>query len=209
MIELERYVQYFRDVDFTPSGTSICRSTDRGVYLPSNPVHILIGLSCLLEAGAISKSDKFLDAGSGDGRVTIGASLLGLDATGVEYDPHLIALARYHATQINVNPTFLQGDFTSDETFYPGNFTDFGVVYNFINNERDIAAKIANESPVGTKFVLYGHMDDKTLPGLDYQFGFKHHDFKTPVNPISPRIGIFHIYRKLPAKRALAPAARL
>ena len=61
MKELERFVEYFREIDVAPCVTHICRVTDVGVYLPSNPVHILTGLYHLLKNGLISPSDKFSD----------------------------------------------------------------------------------------------------------------------------------------------------
>ncbi len=209
MSELEQYVNYFRAVDVPPSKTHICRVTDRGVYLPSNPVHLLLGFIYLLKEGIISQDDSLLDAGSGDGRVAILGSLLGMRSTGVEYDSKLVELARYHAQQLGTDTTFLQGDFTDNATYHPGSFRDFSLVYNFINNEDKVAEKIAQDSREGTKFLLYGCVDNEQFPGLDCTGGFNLHDDLVPTNPIAPRIGAIHIYHKPLGQRVWATTSRL
>ena len=52
----------------------------------------------------------------------------------------------------------LQGDFTDDETYARAGlrFEEFATVFNYINNERAIASKVAQQSPPGTKLVLLG-----------------------------------------------------
>ncbi len=61
--------------------------TGTGEFVPSSRHHVSLGLSRLMVEGILHGDHVFLDAGSGDGRVLVLASLvLGLKTYGVEYD---------------------------------------------------------------------------------------------------------------------------
>ena len=54
--------------------------------------------------------------------------------------------------------SIIRGDFLDDSTYTTNNirFEEFPTIFNYINNERDIAHKIFVQSPSGTKFVVLG-----------------------------------------------------
>lgn len=76
-------------------------------------------VEAMLDLAHVTTRDTVLDLGSGDGRIVIAAAKRGARASGVEYDPRLVALARYNARQAGVanRATFVQGDlFATDLT---------------------------------------------------------------------------------------------
>ena len=60
---------------------------EKGLFYPSLLEELTPMLRRVVEPG-----DRFLDLGSGDGRVVFFASLLGARATGIEYDPEMVAV---------------------------------------------------------------------------------------------------------------------
>lgn len=61
----------------------------------------------------LTPADRFVELGSGDGRVSItAAQQFGVRALGVEYDPQLVSLARHHAEAAGVSDrvSFIEGD---------------------------------------------------------------------------------------------------
>ena len=62
----------------------------------------------------------------------------------------------------------VHGDFMDDETYSKRGvkFQEFDVVFNYINNQRDIAMKVCNESPPGTAFWLLGAFPVPGFQGL-------------------------------------------
>ncbi|RME78289.1 class I SAM-dependent methyltransferase [Candidatus Woesearchaeota archaeon] len=57
----------------------------------------------------IGKKAKFVDLGSGDGRVVLVASLF-CSATGIEYDQELVEVSKRLAQEAQVDCTFIQGN---------------------------------------------------------------------------------------------------
>jgi SAM-dependent methyltransferase len=66
----------------------------------------------MLDMGKVSASDYVIDLGSGDGRTVITAAKRGARALGIEYNPEMVALARYNAEQAGVSgkASFMKAD---------------------------------------------------------------------------------------------------
>jgi SAM-dependent methyltransferase len=66
----------------------------------------------MLDMGKVSASDYVIDLGSGDGRTVITAAKRGARALGIEYNPEMVALARYNAEQAGVagRASFVKAD---------------------------------------------------------------------------------------------------
>jgi len=140
-----------------------------------------------------------LDAGCGDGRVVaLLAGVFQLPAHGIEYDPALCQRARQNLERLSArlpglsSRTILCGDFTDDHVYRQGGlpFHRFGTVFNYANNHSQIAAKIAFESPPGTRFLLYypsRHVEP--LPGLEWTHSI-------PCAPDKPNTTHVHVYVK-------------
>ena len=66
----------------------------------------------MLEIGNVTPSDYVIDLGSGDGRTVISAAKIGAKATGIEYNPDMVALSRENAKKEGVGDKteFLQAD---------------------------------------------------------------------------------------------------
>lgn len=109
--------------------TNINIDTEKGGFLPSSLDETKSVFSNFLKPGT-----KFLDLGSGDGRIVFLASLFGAEAVGIEHDPALYQIsvrAREDLSSIiDVEKTrfikgdFLQHDFSSYDVFYLYEGTD-------------------------------------------------------------------------------------
>lgn len=70
-------------------------------------------LDGMLAMARLTPADRFVELGSGDGRVSITAARqFGVHALGVEYDPELVTLARHHAEAAGVadRVSFVEAD---------------------------------------------------------------------------------------------------
>lgn len=71
----------------------------------------------MLDMAKVTPKDILFDLGSGDGRTVITAAKRGVTATGIEFNPDMVALSRRNAAAAGVTgkATFIQGDiFKSD-----------------------------------------------------------------------------------------------
>src|SRR5688572_32935642 len=66
----------------------------------------------MLDMAKLTANDVHYDLGSGDGRTVITAAKRGAKATGVEYNPDMVALSRRNAQKegIGEKAQFIQGD---------------------------------------------------------------------------------------------------
>lgn len=66
----------------------------------------------MLEIGKVTPDDYVIDLGSGDGRTVISAAKIGAKATGIEYNPDMVALSKENAKKEGVGDKteFLQAD---------------------------------------------------------------------------------------------------
>ena len=65
----------------------------------------------MLDMAKVGPGDIHFDLGSGDGRTVITAAQRGATATGVEFNPNMVALSRDNAKKAGVtNATFIEGD---------------------------------------------------------------------------------------------------
>jgi len=115
---------------------------ERGLFYPSSLDDIRAGLAAVVRPGL-----KFLDLGSGDGRVVFLAVVLGADATGIEYDArvHAVAkeaLARLTATVPRARVRLRRGD------FFRADWSGYDVIFYFGSGtfaEDRMFAKLARE----------------------------------------------------------------
>ena len=141
------------------------KRTAVGQFLPSPLRHLNAAIDYLIETGAIDPARPFLDAGAGDGRVVALTSLVyGIPSVGVEYDEALVDFSRRNIQSLRdsglqgASDLIIPGDFTDDETYRRAGlrFEDFATVFNYINNEGDIAEKVAESAPPGTTLLVLG-----------------------------------------------------
>src|SRR5207245_6464701 len=98
---------------------------DRGLFYPSILEDLLPALAEAIRPGA-----RFLDLGSGDGRVVFMAALLGARAEGIEYDRrlHRIAVEAQSRLQDRIDPTravLRRGD------FFAADFRPYDVLFYY------------------------------------------------------------------------------
>ena len=141
------------------------KRTAVGQYLPSPLRHLNAAIEYLMETSAFDPSGLFLDAGAGDGRVVALTALVqGIPSVGVEYDQPLVEFSKTNIESLKrsglrgASDLIIPGDFTKDETYLRAGlrFEDFATVFNYINNEGDIAEKVALSSPPGVKLLVLG-----------------------------------------------------
>jgi hypothetical protein len=154
------------------------KHTAVGQFLPSPLLHVQVAFIYLIEASVIDASGLLLDAGSGDGRIVALTALVhAIPTVGVEYDAELVGHSRQHLKTLKqlglrgASDSILQGDFTDDDTYAQAGmrFEDFATVFNYINNEGDIALKVAQQSPPGTKLIILGAFPLPEYRGLSLE----------------------------------------
>ena len=135
----------------------------KGFFAPSDLYDVNAGIEQLVAEGIIDTSGWFLDAGGGDGRVSALTAGHRIPSLYVEYNKELFALAEENIQELRdlsiLDGTpirIVRGNFVKDRTYRRAGirFEDIATVFNYINNEHDIAAKIARQSPRGTVFIL-------------------------------------------------------
>ena len=104
----------------------------------------------MLDMAQVTRDDRVIDLGSGDGRLVIAAARRGARALGVEYDTALIDVAKRNAMRAGVaeRAAFVQGD------LYAADFSDATVLALFLlpDNLRELSPKFAALKP-GTRIV--------------------------------------------------------
>jgi len=151
----------------------IKRSCDEA-YPREMLVRLIMGGGLLTEKGAFGFSDlevlvdsfdaflrpeqKFIDLGSGDGRVVFLASLFGVEATGIEFDSSLINISMKAMKKLSevVDPnkiSFIEGDFLlHDLSGY-----DVFYTYEATNDISGLKKKLINEMNRGSILISNGH----------------------------------------------------
>jgi SAM-dependent methyltransferase len=93
------------------------------IWVPT-PLEIV---EAMLDMAGVKAGDKLVDLGAGDGRIAIAAAKRGANATGIEYNPDMVALSQRNAAKEGVkNARFIQGD------IFQSDFSDADVVTMYL-----------------------------------------------------------------------------
>jgi len=119
----------------------------------------------MLDMAKLTAKDIHFDLGSGDGRTVITAAKRGADATGVEYNPDMVALSRRNAQKEGVGDKakFVQGD------IFETDFSHATVITLFLLPELNVKLrpKILDMKPgtrvVSNSFTMGDWQADRTL----------------------------------------------
>lgn len=134
----------------------------KGVFYPS---HLRKILPALREV--VSPGKRFLDLGSGDGRVVFLANVLGADATGIEFDAALIAgsrkaLAELEGVVDRERLHLIEGDFFT----LPWSNYDIIFYYDQSSFEQErVRKKLIAELPA--QAVLVVNLEAEPFPGME------------------------------------------
>ena len=143
-------------------------TVDKGTFVTGSIKLVFMALSELISTEKlIFPGDSFIDMGSGDGRVCVIASILGLQTYGIEYNETIVDSSQENIKNLITQgilssdteniPTIVQGDFLDDTTYerlgVP--FETFHIFFNFVTYHEDLAKKIVDKSPAGTLFILH------------------------------------------------------
>lgn len=151
------------------------KRTDVGQFVPSPLLHLEAAFAHMIAIGEIGVGSKFLDAGCGDARVlAIISGVHSVESVGIEYDQEMAGKSSRNLdqlTQLGVKQASWQvvhGDFMDNKSYAEIGlgFEEFDVVFNYINNQRDIALKVFEQSPPGTAFWLLGAFPVPGFQGL-------------------------------------------
>ena len=149
---------------------------EKGLFYP-------IRLEDMLEAFEeyVKPGVRFLDLGSGDGRAVFLANVMGADATGIEYDPGMVAVSRKAMEALGETVDterihFIEGD------FFKQPWSGYDVIFYFDLSSfehHELRQKIARELDPGAR-LLVGHQQ-ATFPGLALENRFKSvHVYRQP-----------------------------
>lgn len=156
---------------------------DKGLFYPILLEDLIEALEQYVEPGV-----RFLDLGSGDGRVVFLASAMGAEATGIEYDPGMIEVSgkAMKALGDTVDPErirFIEGD------FFEHSWSGYDVIYYFDLTSFEhhaLRQKIARELDPGAR-LLVGHQR-AAFPGLALETLFPSvHVYRQPQSSMHDR----------------------
>lgn len=137
---------------------------EKGEFFPT----VLQDILPMLER-YVTPGKRFLDLGSGDGRVVFLANLLGADAHGIEYEKRLVeaSLRAQSAISDLVDPArirFINGD------FFESPWSDYDVIFYFNAStpETDrFHRKLVSELKPGARFIVAS--GPRALEGLELE----------------------------------------
>jgi len=135
---------------------------EKGPFLPSRIRELLPALRPVVRPGT-----RFLDLGSGDGRVVFLANVLGASATGIEWDAELFAVSRRAQAALEDllaadRVRIVRGD------FFDRPWSGYQVVYYFDSgsfHQGRLREKIRRELDPAAVFVVYRPSD--AFPGME------------------------------------------
>jgi cyclopropane fatty-acyl-phospholipid synthase-like methyltransferase len=98
----------------------------------------------------LNSKNKFLDLGSGDGRVVFLASIF-CEANGVEFEKELVDLSQKYKKKLNLNSEFICDD------FYNIDFSKYDVLFSYSDSffSKEFVEKL-NKEFSGTLYVYQG-----------------------------------------------------
>ncbi len=161
---LQKVINYYSSLE---ERFDLFFSVEKGIFVTGSIKHVYKALEQLKnEFKIISENQLFLDAGSGDGRICIIASLLGLQSYGIEYHPEITNSSILNITNLEAKglfqngfkiPSIIQGDFFDDSAYEKLGikFGEFNIIFNFVTYHENLTQKIVKESPKGTIFILH------------------------------------------------------
>jgi len=135
--------------------------TKKGEFEPTSLMHIIDVFDAYLKPGM-----KFLDLGSGDGRVLFFASHYKVQATGIEFDQELVEISRKALARLSdhvdrESVDIIQGDFLKHD------FTDYDVFYIFEGTwaVQKLVGKLSKEMKAGSLLIAYAsYFNQKRFP---------------------------------------------
>jgi len=146
---------------------------EKGDFSPTEFKSIPNPFSALLKPGM-----KFIDLGSGDGRVVFIASLYGVEATGIEYDPRLYQISLDAMANLSdvidvAKIKLIKGD------FFKHDFNSYDIFYLYLTDDSMLALrdKLYEEMKPGSIAILYD-TDEKFAEKLEFVQEFFEEDIK-------------------------------
>ena len=150
-ILLEQYGNKFTDFD-------LFFQSYEGLFVFSRIDIVYNVLNLLLESNIVNTSLKFLETGSGDGRIVALASIIGFPTYGLELsndmkEKSLEYIEKLKQKDIFVHiPIIKQGDFLKNDSYKKLNctFQDIDIFFNYYTNTEQLIKKVAEEGKVGS-----------------------------------------------------------
>lgn len=163
-------ITYFEGIDRITGHYpgKVLRRTEFGEFSPAPLGPLEARIDELRQERAIPESGIFCDAGFGDGRVALLMGEKGYDAYSLEGDIELVCQGKMNRAQLigmkklrADRPVILeQGNFSDAGAYINQLGVDVGKVglfFNYQSNGEALAELIAEESPVGTKYLYLSH----------------------------------------------------
>lgn len=114
-------------------------------YMPTTPSRV----ARMLRLANLTKNDRLLDIGSGDGRIVIEAARMGVDAVGYEINPVLVLLSRRAIRKAGLsNARIVWGDFWKQDFSGYTIVTVYGIPHIMGLLERKVVAELPSQGRV-------------------------------------------------------------
>jgi hypothetical protein len=209
-LDFEKLQAYFdKDDDKRLRKNTLFKPTKKGLYVPCSLNQIYQALNYLINEDMIDLNKPFMDAGGGDGRVVaLTSAIFNIESLMVEYDQRLCQRAERNIFNLikkqilNENiPQIIRGDFSDICTYNNAgiDFRNIGTIYNYINNEEDIAQLISRNSPEGTMFLLLDlESNRRNFEKLEHKVTLEINDrVITPTDDEYIERRYMHVYNKV------------
>jgi len=184
-------------------GIDFGQTEGNGFWTATRWDHIIPFLEWSIKNKVLSPPGPVVDAGSGTGEPSAVFNAYGFGpVVNIELDRRLASAANETIDALvkegvlGGGITTIEGDFTKDDAYKAAGIPFEGAryFYHAINSKplRDLARRIREESPPGTKLIVYGMFDKVFMPhvnGLTLE-----HKFRTP--DLMADFFVYIVYRK-------------
>ena len=134
---------------FYAKGKGTVKDTEKGIWGPSGSLNVY---NLFVKVG-LSKYKKFIDLGSGDGKVVLIASLF-TQAEGIEFDKEFLEVGKKIKDKLKLDAKFIRGDFLKhDLSSY-----DFIFINPDKGFEYDLEEKLLKEMQPKAKLFVYNNI---------------------------------------------------
>ncbi len=156
-ITLEKYQQLLDHYENKYTDFDLFFQNYEGLFVFSRLDIVFNVLKTLLEMNIININQKFIETGSGDGRIVALASIIGFEVYGIELSNDMANISIGHIQKLVEKkilihtPKIIQGDFLKQETYdkLKCPFQDIDIFFNYYTSTELLVSKVIKRAKIG------------------------------------------------------------